>query len=61
MTDLTLTGLYKTYGVTQALKPLNLTIPKGSFTSILGPSGSGKTTLLMLLAGIETPDRKSVV
>ena len=55
MTDLTLTGLYKTYGVTQALKPLNLTIPKGSFTSILGPSGSGKTTLLMLLAGIETP------
>ena len=55
MTDLTLTDLCKTYGVTQALKPLNLTIPKGSFTSILGPSGSGKTTLLMLLAGIETP------
>lgn len=55
MTDLTLTGLCKTYGVTQALKPLDLAIPKGSFTSILGPSGSGKTTLLMLLAGIETP------
>ena len=54
MTDLTLTGLYKTYGVTQALKPLNLTIPKGSFTSILGPSGSGKTTLLNVIGGLDS-------
>lgn len=50
---LTLKNLAKSYGHFQALKPTNLEIPQGAFTSILGPSGSGKTTTLMLLAGIE--------
>lgn len=33
-----------------------LTLPAGSFTTLMGPSGSGKTTLLRLLAGLERPD-----
>ena len=33
-----------------------LTLPPGSFTTLMGPSGSGKTTLLRLLAGLERPD-----
>lgn len=35
------------------LKNLDLTIKKGSFTTILGPSGSGKSTLIRLLVGLE--------
>lgn len=54
-TDMQLKSLSKSYGDFEALKPANVDIPKGAFTSILGPSGSGKSTLLMILAGIEPP------
>jgi phosphate transport system ATP-binding protein len=37
------------YGQTQALKDINITIPRGQITVILGPSGCGKTTLLKCL------------
>ena len=45
--------VYKTFGQTEVLKDIDVTINDGSFTCILGPSGSGKTTLLMILAGLE--------
>lgn len=35
------------YGESQALKSVNLSIPKQQITVIMGPSGCGKTTLLM--------------
>lgn len=38
-----------------ALKNINLTIPHGSFITIVGKSGCGKTTLLRLLCGLEKP------
>jgi iron(III) transport system ATP-binding protein len=41
---------------TVALDDVALTVPKGSFVSVLGPSGSGKTTLVRCLAGFERPD-----
>src|SRR4030042_3922814 len=37
------------YGESQALKGVNLSIPKQQITVIMGPSGCGKTTLLMSL------------
>jgi phosphate transport system ATP-binding protein len=37
------------YGESQALKRVNLDIPKQQITVIMGPSGCGKTTLLMSL------------
>ena len=37
------------YGQTQALKDVNIAIPRGQITVILGPSGCGKTTLLKCL------------
>lgn len=38
-----------------ALKNLNLSIPRGKFFTLLGPSGCGKTTTLRLIAGFELP------
>jgi phosphate transport system ATP-binding protein len=37
------------YGASQALKQVNLDLPKGQITVIMGPSGCGKTTLLKCL------------
>ncbi len=38
-----------------ALSDINLTIPRGSFVSLIGPSGCGKTTLLRVIADLEQP------
>ncbi|UDY22885.1 ABC transporter ATP-binding protein [Nocardioides sp. Kera G14] len=43
-----------------ALHEVDLTIPTGSFVSIIGPSGCGKSTLLRLIGGLEQPDRGTV-
>src|SRR4051794_5037022 len=45
----------KSFGATQALAPLDVTVPDGRFLAMLGPSGCGKTTALRLLAGLELP------
>ncbi len=44
----------------QALAEINLTIPDGSFVTLVGKSGCGKTTLLRLLCGLEQPSRGQI-
>jgi ABC-type lipoprotein export system ATPase subunit len=60
-----LAGVTKAYGPagrrTAALEDLNLQIEEGEFVSLMGPSGSGKTTLLNLIAGIDVPERGTVL
>lgn len=48
-------GLSKSYGGVEALKPLDLRVPKGSVFGFLGPNGAGKTTLIRLLLGLAKP------
>src|SRR3954451_3333955 len=39
----------------RAVDGISLSIPRGSFFSLVGPSGCGKTTTLRLIAGFEEP------
>jgi putative ABC transport system ATP-binding protein len=54
-----LEDVHKRYGEgpasVEALRGVDLDIPRGAFTVLLGPSGSGKTTLLNLVGGLEQP------
>lgn len=54
--DLECQQLSKAFVGQPAVDGISLSIPAGSFFSILGPSGCGKTTLLRMLAGFVEPD-----
>jgi multiple sugar transport system ATP-binding protein len=43
----------KSFGETQVIPPLDLTIEDGEFAVFVGPSGCGKSTLLRVIAGLE--------
>lgn len=48
-------SVFHSYGDTQALRNIDLTIASGEIVCLLGQSGSGKSTLLRIAAGVETP------
>ena len=50
----------KTYGQTEVLRDVNLSLEAGSFTAIIGPNGAGKSTLLHIMAGLIAPSRGEV-
>jgi phosphonate transport system ATP-binding protein len=57
---ITIAGLSKQFGETQALRDIDLTVTKGEVVVLLGLSGSGKSTLLRHLNGLEHPTRGEV-
>jgi spermidine/putrescine ABC transporter ATP-binding subunit len=56
-----LIGVSKSFGKTDAVRDVTLEIGAGEFVSLLGPSGSGKTTTLQILAGLLAPDSGRVL
>lgn len=48
------------YGDTQALKGVNLTLNPNTITALIGPSGSGKSTLATLIARFDDPQNGSI-
>lgn len=53
---LKVSNVHKSFGKTEILKGVNLTVEKGDVVVILGPSGSGKTTLLRTIDFLEKAD-----
>lgn len=59
VTNLTKTFLSSGHKV-QAIENVNLSVPQGSFVSIIGKSGSGKSTLLSLLGALDKPTKGQI-
>jgi NitT/TauT family transport system ATP-binding protein len=60
-----LTGVTRVYalpsgGQLHAMGPVDLTLQRGEFFSVVGPSGCGKSTLLDVLAGLAPPSAGEV-
>ncbi|NEX48678.1 ABC transporter ATP-binding protein [Pseudotabrizicola algicola] len=60
MAEVGLHGVGMSYGATQALQDVSMTIPDGAFVVLLGPTGAGKTTTLRLIAGLERPEHGDI-
>ncbi|MHB1684633.1 MAG: ABC-F family ATP-binding cassette domain-containing protein [Bacilli bacterium] len=60
-TVIELEDVTKAYGERVLIRDFSYLVKKRDRIGVVGPNGSGKSTLLKLLAGIETPDRGSVV
>ena len=54
-------NLKKSFGETEVLKDISVTINKGDIVVVLGPSGSGKSTFLRCLNCMEDPTGGSII
>lgn len=59
--QLELTDIHKSFAGQPALNGVSITIPEFQALALIGPSGGGKSTLLRIIAGLEVPDRGSVI
>jgi multiple sugar transport system ATP-binding protein len=53
MGALDLKGVRKSFGRTEVVKGIDLSVADGEFVVFVGPSGCGKSTLLRMIAGLE--------
>ena len=53
-------NVWKSFKTVQAVKGIDLYIPKGQFVALLGPNGAGKTTLVEMIEGIQKPDKGEI-
>lgn len=51
----------KSFGNTQAVRDVSLSLHPGRVTAIVGPNGAGKSTLLRMACGLLVPDSGSVM
>src|SRR5256885_9613229 len=58
---LSIRGLHKSFGHTQVLRGIDLSVAPQELVFIIGPSGSGKSTLLRCCNRLEEPSGGSVI
>ncbi len=61
MTNLSVQEISKSFGKIQALDGISFDVGEGEIVALLGPSGCGKSTLLAIIAGLEIPDRGTIL
>jgi len=49
-------GLTKSFGDVQALRGIDMVVPRGTVLGVLGPNGAGKTTAVRILTTLLRPD-----
>ena len=57
---ISLENVSKSFGSTQVLKEINLTVSEGECAVVMGGSGSGKSVLIKHLVGLLRPDSGAV-
>jgi ABC-2 type transport system ATP-binding protein len=58
---ITVSGLRKRFGTTQALDGMSFTVQAGQVTGFVGPNGAGKSTTLRVIVGLDAPDAGSAL
>jgi multiple sugar transport system ATP-binding protein len=53
MSSVTLSGVRKSFGSTEVLHGVDVSVADSEFCVLVGPSGCGKSTLLRMIAGLE--------
>jgi len=61
MAEIELRNISKSFGSTEVIKSLDLSVSNGEFITIVGPSGCGKSTLLRIIAGLENQSTGDVI
>lgn len=61
MSYIQINNLIKQFGGKEVLKSLDVSIEKGSLTTLLGPSGCGKSTLLRSISGLHSIDQGEII
>lgn len=58
--EIELKGLQKSFGPTQVIRGIDLTIVKGERHAVIGPNGAGKSTLFNLVSGLLKPSAGTI-
>ena len=58
---ITVSGLRKRFGTTQALDGMSFTVQPGQVTGFVGPNGAGKSTTMRIILGLDAPNAGSAL